>query len=255
MIAGCDTRHGIRGGFSLIELLVAVAVFAALAAAAYGGLSNVARTRAALVERQDRFADVVRAMSDLDRDISQAVSRPVRGNYGELQPAVIGASDHVELTRLGFANPRAEPRSNLERVVYGLTDHTLRRGRYAVLDRAPNSAPHQRDLIDKVASLRLRYLALDGTWRETWPPHEPVAHQSPAQQASDATAESMLPRAIEVRMKLDDLGELRRVIELPSSMPALAAEAGNATAPGADANKPPGPQPPPTLPSPPGSTR
>ena len=37
-------------GFSLIELLVALAVFAALAAAAYGGLSQIAQTRGRMLE-------------------------------------------------------------------------------------------------------------------------------------------------------------------------------------------------------------
>jgi general secretion pathway protein J len=67
-------------GFSLIELLVALAVFAALAAAAYGGLSQITATRGALAKQQDRFAQVVRAVSILERDLRQAIARPVRGN-------------------------------------------------------------------------------------------------------------------------------------------------------------------------------
>jgi general secretion pathway protein J len=235
-------------GFSLVELLVAVAVFAALAAIAYGGLANVARTRAALAERQDRFADVVRAMSDLERDLSQAVSRPVRGNYGEPRPALAGGGDHVELTRLGFANPLAEARSNLERVVYAFADHSLRRGRWSALDRAPRSAPRERELLDRVTSLRLRYFGADGEWREAWPPRA-----LPAQAAPDVALESLLPRAIEVRLVLDDLGELRRVIELPSSMPAAAPDA--RAPPATDDEAAPGVPPPVALPPPPGSSR
>ena len=106
-------------GFSLIELLVALAVFAALAAAAYGGLAQIAATRGALAKQQDRFAQIVRAVSVLERDLRQAISRPVRGNgSGEWLPALEGAGDRIELTRVGFANPLAEPRSNLERVAY-----------------------------------------------------------------------------------------------------------------------------------------
>lgn len=235
-------------GFSLVELLVAVTVFAALAAVAYGGLANVARTRAALAERQDRFADVVRAMSDLERDISQAVSRPVRGNYGERQPALLGGANRIELTRLGFANPRAEARSNLQRVAYAWIDGGLQRGRWAALDRAPRSAARERELIGEVKDLHLRYFGADGAWRDTWPPRE-----LPAQAADDVTLESLLPRAIEVRMMLADLGELRRLIELPSSIPARAAGAGRA--PGGEDNATPRTPPLPTLPLPPGSSR
>ena len=129
-------------GFSLIELLVALAVFAALAAAAYGGLAQIAQTRGALARQQDRFAEIVRAVSMLERDLRQAVSRPVRGRGREDHlPALAGTGDRIELTRIGFANPLAEPRSNLERVAYAVDGQRLMRGRYAALDRPPDAAP------------------------------------------------------------------------------------------------------------------
>jgi general secretion pathway protein J len=200
-------------GFSLIELLVALAVFAAMAAAAYGGLAEIARVRGALAERQDRFASVVRAISTFERDLRQAVSRPVRGNgRGEELPALIGAADRIELTRFGFANPRAEPRSNLERVAYAVDARRLMRARYAVLDRAPQTVPSASALFDSLDGLRLRYLGTDGAWRDTWPPADvPVAQ-----------GVTLLPRAIEFRMDVDGTGELRRIVELPSAIPALA---------------------------------
>lgn len=191
--------------FSLIELLVALAVFAALAAAAYGGLSQLARTRAALAAQQDRFAALTRAVSALERDLRQAVARPVRGNDGNTLPALVGSADAIELTRLGFANPLAEPRSNLERVVYAIDNGALRRGRYAVLDRAPNSAPVRSTLLDHVGNWRLRYFGCDGAWRAAWPP--------------SGVAGCELPRAIEFRFAVAELGEIRRVVELPSSLP------------------------------------
>jgi general secretion pathway protein J len=212
-------------GFSLIELLVALAVFAALAAAAYGGLSGIARTRGALAERQDRLAAIVRAVSTFERDLRQAVSRPVRGARGEVVPALAGTADHIELTRLGFANPRAEPRSNLERVVYATDARKLIRGRYAVLDRAPNSVPATTALLDDVDALRLRYLGTDGAWRDTWPP------------SGDAPIDPLqLPRVIEFRIGTGDIGELRRVIELPTAISADENE--NATPRGGGARPP-----------------
>lgn len=197
-------RHPSRG-FTLIEVLVALVVFAAMAAITWSALGQIARARSALAAEQDRFAAVVRSMSDLERDLRQAISRPVRGNYGELLPAVLGNGDRIELSRLGFANPRAEARSNIERVLYAIGNKTLRRGRHAVLDRAAGSAPEWRDLLDRVDGLRLRYLTGEGAWVEQWPPR-------------DAPAEE-LPRAIEFRLALDDFGELRRVISLPSTLP------------------------------------
>jgi general secretion pathway protein J len=200
-----STRYRAKA-FSLLELLVALAVFAALAAAAYGGLAEIARARGAIAERQDRLASIVRAVSTFERDLRQAVSRPVRGGArGAIVPALAGAADRIELTRLGFANPRAEPRSHLERVVYAFDANALQRGRHAVLDRAPDSAPVVVPLLRNVTALRLRYLGADNAWRERWPPS-----------GDDETRALELPRAVEFRITTSDAGELRRIVELPS---------------------------------------
>jgi general secretion pathway protein J len=209
-------------GFSLIELVVALAVFAALAAAAYGGLASVARTRGELQAKQDRLAAIVRAVTIVERDLRQAVSRPIRGNArGESLAALIGGADRIELTRLGFANPRAEPRSNLERVVYAVDARALRRGRYGVLDRAPDSAPAVSTLLAEVDALRLRYLGADGAWRSTWPPSDLPSGTPPT-----IDAFTLLPRAIELRLSTQDMGEVRRIVELPSAI-ASSAPSGN----------------------------
>lgn len=195
-------------GFSLVELLVALVVFAALAAAAYGGLAQIARVRGTLAQQQDRFATIAHTLFLLERDLRQGVSRSVLGNDGKPVPALAGSADSIEFTRLGFANPRAEPRSNLERVVYGFDNGKLRRGRYAVLDRAPDSVPATRVLAASVAQWRLRYLdRADGAWRDSWPP------------AGSTNALRVLPRAVEFRITFADLGEIRRVVELPSTPP------------------------------------
>ena len=199
------TLRGRGLGFSLIEILVALVVFSAMAAITWSALSQIVRVRVALAAEQDRFAAIVRSMSDIERDLRQAIARPLRGNYGEQVPALLGTSDHIELSRLGFANPRAEARSNIERVLYALDNASLRRGRYAVLDRAAGSVVEWRDLLGQVGELRLRYLDLDGAWRDQWPPRDALPEE--------------LPRAIELRLRLDDFGELRRVVALPSTIP------------------------------------
>ena len=200
-------------GFSLIELLVALAVFASMAALAYGGLDALMRTRAALAQQQEEFQSLRRSIALLERDLRQAVARPVRGNYGEPLPAFIGARDRVEFTRAGFANPQAEVRSNLERVSYALDRKALQRSDFAVLDRAPATAPQTTTLRAGVEAFRLRYLDAFNRWSDSWPSRE-VDGQPPP-----------LPRAVEFRFETREYGEITRVIELVSPWPAQAVEA------------------------------
>jgi general secretion pathway protein J len=195
---------GARRGFSLVELLVALAVFATMAAVAWGGLNSVVKTRSALVHEQDDLRSLMATVDALQRDLRQAVARPVRGNYGELVAGFIGGSDRLEFTRLGFANPQAEVRSNLERVAYALDDKRLMRATYAVLDRAPGTQPRVRAMRDQIKSLRLRYLDAEQRWVGAWPEPEPDA----------SVGVSVLPRAVEIRIDTADYGEITRTVEL-----------------------------------------
>lgn len=200
-----------KRGFTLIELLVALAVFSIMAALAYGGLNSIARTRGELAKQEADFGDLMRAVGSLDRDLNGAVARPVRGAAGQPLPALIGASDHIELTRLGFANPQAEPRSNLQRVFYELDGNTFERGRYAVLDRAANSTPRVDDLKVATEDFRLRYLdRASGQWFDAWPPPQ--------------SEPEVLPRAVQWRLRTKLYGEIGGTVGLVSAWPAQAAD-------------------------------
>jgi len=213
----CDSRFPIPdsrlSGFTLIELLVALAVFAVMAALAYGGLDSIVRSRGELVRQQETFRGLMRSVALLERDLRQAVVRPVRGNYGEVLPALVGLPERIEFTRAGFANPQAEVRATLERVGYAFGDDALQRVSYAVLDRAPTSAA-QTTTLASIDALRLRYLDGANRWTDSWPPRDADGGPPPA-----------LPRAVELRIDTKDYGEITRLVELVSPWPARAGEA------------------------------
>jgi len=181
-------------GFTLLELLVALAIFSLLAVMAYGGLRTVLDQRAFTEVAAEQLRGLQQTYLVLQRDIEQVVRRPVRDEFGDTAPALLGDS-RLQLTRGGWSNPTGQPRSTLQRVGYALEEQQWVRYAWQVLDRAQDSAPLRHPLTGHIEQLQLRYLGADNKWKTQWPPPlEPG--QDPAQ--SDP---ARLPRAIEVTLE------------------------------------------------------
>jgi general secretion pathway protein J len=207
-------------GFTLIEVLIAVAISAIVAAASYSGIATVLNGSEQLRDAGDRTRDLNRAMGLLDRDLRQFVNRPVRDEFGDLQPALAGgplAFFPLSLTREGWHNGLQQPRSDLQRVHYYLEEGALWRAYHLTLDRVVDVQPQRVRLLDGVDELELRFLGsvetlqvdrnmvIDtGPWERNW--------------TSDPGGQSLPgpPAALELRLQLADLGELRRLYVLPT---------------------------------------
>lgn len=186
-------------GFSLLELLVAVAIFGLAAALAYGGLNGLLRTRTELDRQSQRLQALQFAIGLIERDVRAAVARPVRDAYGVPLPAFEASGSRLELSRIGHANALDQPRAEIERVVYQLDGEELQRLRFAVLDRAPGSTPEVQPLLEAVRRIEFRLLDAAGREHDRWPP----------------PSGELMPRAVELRLGTDDFGEIRRLLELP----------------------------------------
>lgn len=193
-------------GFTLIEILVAVAVFAVAGAMAYAGLAAVVRTEQRLDAEQQAFRSVVVAVDSLASDLASAVHRPVRAANGASLPTLVGDSQGIELSHVGLPGPPSLGRSRIERVAWHLErkqqSASLVRARYLVLDRAPGTVPVLREMHNDVAEFSLRYLDHGHRWRMRWPP-------------ADDSDPAALPLAVEFRLRFAGAGEVRRVVELP----------------------------------------
>jgi general secretion pathway protein J len=197
-------------GFTLLELLVALAVFAILAVAAYGGLRNVLFTRVAVEAQTQRLAAVQLAIHRLSQDLEQAVPRGIRDEYGAPQAALLGdalAGERLILTRAGWANPLGQPRASLQRVAYQVRGNQLWRLHWPVLDRGGLAEPREMRVLDQVREFRIRFLDENASWRNDWPP--------PASAGNGPRDLDALPRAVEISLTLEDWGEITRLLLLP----------------------------------------
>ena len=106
-------------GFTLFEILVAIAIFAVLGLAANQLLSQIIRADSSARTRGERLAQLQRAMEIIERDSLQVVARPVRDELGGSRPALVGGVDElIELTRLGWRNPLGQGRAEEQRVAF-----------------------------------------------------------------------------------------------------------------------------------------
>lgn len=208
-------------GFTLIEVLIALAITAVVATIAYTSLSTVISAIDSLRESARRSTEINRAWLILSRDMNQFVYRPVRDEFGATEPAMAGgpaARFMLSFTRAGWHNFSGQQRSTLERVNYRLADNALWRDSYPVLDRAGDTEPREVMLLDGVEYLELRFLGNLGELRTLRDSSDVDTRQWTESWAVDSTvpgSDQPPPAAVEVRLELEDLGEMRRLYALP----------------------------------------
>jgi len=194
-------------GFTLIEVMVSLAIFAALAAAAYTTLNGVVEASRVVTEQMTRLQALQRTVQRMTLDLSQLTPRPVRDELGDGRLPVLrgggGSLDLVELSRGGWSNPLVLPRPALQRVAYRIEEDRLIRRQWPVMDRTLATEPAEATLLEGLQDIRLRYLSGD-EWTEQWPPDA----------GAGAAALSLRPRAVELVLVVEGLGEIRRVIEV-----------------------------------------
>lgn len=81
-------RTPTSAGFTLLEVLVAIAIFSVMAVMAYEGLRNFLAARTLLENRTNAFHARVRGFAQLQQDLEQLVARPVRDELGDPVDAV-----------------------------------------------------------------------------------------------------------------------------------------------------------------------
>ncbi|SEP16177.1 type II secretion system minor pseudopilin GspJ [Aquisalimonas asiatica] len=190
-------------GFTLIEMLVALAIFAMVSAVSFTGIMVMIDNRERVADHADRLAAVQTAVALLERDLQQAVARPIRDPMGDPRAAML--SDDLaalEFTRSGRSNPLGVRRSELERVAYRIEDDTLVRLSWDALDQPPEPPRRDRALLDGATDISLRFMDDDAQWRPTWPP------------AGALPGSPQLPRAVEITITLDDMDTITRVLGL-----------------------------------------
>ena len=230
-------------GFTLLEVLIAVAITAMIGVGATQLLVNIIDSRRATDIRSEQLASLQRFDMTLSRDIEQYIARSIRDEYGETQPALqLNGSVYLfEFTHSGWRNsPLAKvPRTELQRVAYKLerlnSDAcTVARERLAswgevdakgeclvryfwpVLDRANRSEPIAQMLLEQVDGLEIEVLAGKKALNNNATSDQPTGMSNqqwhstwPEIGYGEASTAHLM--AVRWRLRLPSLGELERL--------------------------------------------
>ena len=163
-----DRQHQ---GFTLLEVMVALVIFAVLGVLTILGLHAVLRTHQQLTLRNEQLQQVAITMALLRRDAEQVIDRTVLDAGGSHLPAVsVGGDGNLAWTTSGLVNPLGiQRRGDMERVDYRLQGQRLERWTWPALDRAPNTRPIKQVLLNHVTQMSIHCLTADNRWVVGWP--------------------------------------------------------------------------------------
>lgn len=159
-------------GLTLVELLVAIAIFGVLSGVAYRALTIVLESRDRIEQESRKWREIALFFARLEQDLAASAPRPVRAANDSLSPALVGdpaPGGAVMLTRTGFAaDPGAiEPP---RRIGYRLRGGVIELLSWTELDSGSRSEPRAMPVLRDVSAMDLRYLDRRGQSHQAWPP-------------------------------------------------------------------------------------
>lgn len=190
-------------GFTLLEVLIAMAIFAVIGLASNAILTSVLDSNQLSGERFEKLEKLQRAMLTLERDIQQAVPRTVRiqgessgwtikGGNGEFE----SDADGLGLVHSGWHNPQLMlARSTLQPVAYRLREGKLQRVYSNYVDNVIGYEPKVRDLLENIDDFQVRFYTSEEEPQETY-------------------TGTQLPKAVEITIQSQDFGQLTRLLLL-----------------------------------------
>lgn len=184
-------------GFTLLEIMLAIALFALVSAMVFFLMQGVVRNGETTRLHASRFNDIQHTLLLLEQDVTQAIARypaqQVQQTPAEFRWQTQPEARTLQLVRANWLNPGSwQPRASLQRVTWRWQQNRLERLSYREVDNLSEQTP-QRDLqLAGVSAFQLRFWH-NGHWEPRW------------------YASFSLPEAIEVTLDVAGYGQLQRI--------------------------------------------
>jgi len=196
------SRTQTDSGFTLVEMLIALFVFALISIGTMSALMNTIRGKAQMAERLDSLQEIETARSLLKADMASLVLRPTRDAYGGQNKNLLegGIDTLLTFTRTGRINPGGlETRGDLQRVSYVFEQGQLIRRSLARVNPAPLTPELDRVFLEGLRSAELLFVKDDYKERQIF-----ISPTSPSDEFS----------GIELNLEFEDGQRLTQYFEI-----------------------------------------
>lgn len=161
-------------GFTLIEIMVAIAIFALIAAIAFPALIQFLDIRERVSKKNDSIAALQKTFLFMSRDLSYAVNRLGKDEFGEAADStmLVGDDSVFELTT-SYQDFNLDGSAVPRRVKWLFEDKILYRVQYPVMDPDGDTRVYRQALLEGVKDVEVKVFSIeDGRdseskrWRE-----------------------------------------------------------------------------------------
>lgn len=185
-----------KKGFTLVELLVAIAIFAVLSALGWKVFDYLAKVKDRNAMHEANLEQLQESYQQILRDTMQAV--PLTANVkGQQQPALVLQNGRFNFSKTGVTDPLQQSISPHERVEYQYRadEKKLYRLKYRNLHQTGNDQPESSVMLDEVEAFEI--MVLNPNELSSWPESSVDSQQTEQLR--------LLPKGIKINLTVRDV--------------------------------------------------
>lgn len=188
-------------GFTLVELLVAIAIFAVLSALGWKIFDYLNKVKDRNAVHEQQLLSLQDSYLQMQRDALQIV--PLTANIaGQIQPALLLDDQSLQFSKAGVTDPLKQGLSPFERIEYryNAQDRKVYRLKYPNLNVLQTTQPLSSTILENVDEFQITIL--NPNELNSWPDTSTISSNS--NDVQDGVAR-LLPKGMRIRFKQQDV--------------------------------------------------
>ncbi|MEN9433265.1 MAG: type secretion system minor pseudopilin GspJ [Pseudomonadota bacterium] len=157
-----------QAGFTLIEVLIALSIFAVIAVMSYQGINTLIHTEQQSRKALTDLTELQRAFMMWERDLRQAAPRAIVDDINSTQPSMrVGDGVLIEFSANNYYDWSGKAGHTLQRVRYRFNEGKLIREVWGYPDHLQTTAPQSLILLDNLIQASIEIVKADANQHET----------------------------------------------------------------------------------------